>query len=97
MPIPENINEKVNTVSGNDERILVCLSSSPYNQKVIDAAAGMAEAFHAKVLFDTNQMLQKAEGADDVIRITAQQIKSAFNLTYRKRKDGSSSFPGSSK
>jgi two-component system sensor histidine kinase KdpD len=47
MSIPVNINEKVNTVSGNDERILVCLSSSPYNQKVIDAAAGMAEAFHA--------------------------------------------------
>ncbi len=29
------------------ERILVCLSSSPSNQKVIDAAAKMAEAFHA--------------------------------------------------
>ena len=31
----------------NNERILVCLSSSPSNQKVIDAAARMAEAFHA--------------------------------------------------
>ncbi|MBQ7241314.1 MAG: universal stress protein, partial [Firmicutes bacterium] len=31
----------------NGERILVCLSSSPSNQKVIDAAAKMAEAFHA--------------------------------------------------
>ena len=29
------------------ERILVCLSSSPSNQKVIEAAARMAEAFHA--------------------------------------------------
>ena len=29
------------------ERILVCLSSSPSNQKVIDAAARMAEAFQA--------------------------------------------------
>ena len=29
------------------ERILVCLSSSPSNQKVIDAAARMADAFHA--------------------------------------------------
>ena len=29
------------------ERILVGLSSSPSNQKVIDAAAKMAEAFHA--------------------------------------------------
>ena len=33
------------------------------------------EAFRAKVLFDTNQLLQKAENADDVIRITAQQVK----------------------
>ena len=31
------------------ERILVCLSSSPSNQKVIDAAAKMAEAFHAEL------------------------------------------------
>ncbi len=32
-------------------------------------------AFRAKVLFDTNQLLQKAACADDVIRITAQQVK----------------------
>ncbi len=31
----------------NRERILVCLSSSPSNPRVIDAAARMAEAFHA--------------------------------------------------
>ena len=29
------------------ERILVCLSSSPSNQKVINAAVKMTEAFHA--------------------------------------------------
>ena len=33
------------------------------------------EAFRAKVLFDTNQMLQKADCEEEVIRITAQQIK----------------------
>ncbi len=33
------------------------------------------EAFRAKVLFDTNQLLQKAGSTEDVIRITAQQIK----------------------
>ncbi len=38
---------KMKDVPENGERILVCLSSSPSNQKVIDAAAGMAEAFHA--------------------------------------------------
>ena len=32
------------------------------------------EAFRAKVLFDTNQLLQNAENAQDVIRITARQI-----------------------
>ena len=34
-------------ISENSERILVCLSPSPSNQKVIHAAAKMAEAFHA--------------------------------------------------
>ena len=33
----------------NGERILVCLSSSPSNQKVIDAAAKMAAAFQAEL------------------------------------------------
>ena len=32
------------------------------------------EAFRAKVLFDTNQLLQNAESPQDVIRITAHQI-----------------------
>ena len=37
------------------------------------------EAFRAKVLFDTNQLLQKAECADDVIRITEQQVKTLLD------------------
>ena len=37
------------------------------------------EAFRAKVLFDTNQLLQKAGCSDDVIRITAQQIKTLLD------------------
>ena len=32
------------------------------------------EAFRAKVLFDTNQLLQKAGAAEEVIRITANQV-----------------------
>ena len=38
---------EVEDAAANDERILVCLSSSPSNQKVINAAARMTEAFHA--------------------------------------------------
>ena len=37
------------------------------------------EAFRSKVLFDTNLLLQKAECADDVIRITAQQVKTLLD------------------
>jgi two-component system sensor histidine kinase KdpD len=40
-----------------------------------NARQSSREAFRAKVLFDTNQLLQKAECADDVIRITAQQVE----------------------
>ena len=40
-----------------------------------NARQSSREAFRAKVLFDTNQLLQKSECADDVIRITAQQVK----------------------
>ncbi len=48
------------------------------------------EAFRAKVLFDTNQLLQKAGCADDVIRITAQQIKvlSGRDVTIFSPADG---------
>ena len=40
-----------------------------------NARQSSREAFRAKVLFDTNQLLQKGESAEDVIRITAQQVK----------------------
>ena len=36
-------------------------------------------AYRAKVLFDTNQLLQKADRAEDVIRITANQINSLLD------------------
>lgn len=56
-----------------------------------NARQSSREAFRARVLFDTNQMLQKAECADDVIRITAQQANTlldrdvtVFPLTDRK-------------
>ena len=39
--------QKASEPGERSERILVCLSSSPSNQKVIGAAAKMAEAFHA--------------------------------------------------
>ena len=47
---------------GKSERILVCLSSSPSNQKVIDAAARMAEAFHATL---TAIYVKTAEDGED--------------------------------
>ncbi|MCR5783078.1 MAG: DUF4118 domain-containing protein [Clostridia bacterium] len=49
------------------------------NQMKANARQSSREAFRAKVLFDTNQLLQKAECADDVIRITAQQVKTLLN------------------
>ena len=44
-----------------------------------NARQSSREAFRAKVLFDTNQLLQKAESAEDVIRITAQQVKTLLD------------------
>ncbi len=44
-----------------------------------NARRSSREAFRAKVLFDTNQLLQKAEGVDDVIRITKQQVKTLLD------------------
>ncbi len=44
-----------------------------------NARQSSREAFRAKVLFDTNQLLQKSESADDVIHITAQQIKTLLD------------------
>ncbi len=44
-----------------------------------NAVQSSREAFRAKVLFDTNQLLQKAECVSDVIRITAQQVKTLLD------------------
>ena len=60
-----------------------------------NARRSSREAFREKVLFDTNQLLQKTECADDVIRITAQQVKTlldrdvvVFPLTENKELGG---------
>ena len=45
------------------------------NKLKMSARHSSHEAFRAKVLFDTNQMLQKADCAADVFRITAQQVE----------------------
>lgn len=50
------------------------VTGSLANKLKANARQSSREAFRAKVLFDTNQLLQKAEQADDVIRITTQQI-----------------------
>ena len=59
-----------------------------------NARQSSREAFRAKVLFDTNQLLQKAESTDDVFRITAQQVKTLlgrdvvmYPLTEQKQYD----------
>ena len=44
------------------------------NKLKYNAKQSSREAFRTKVLFDTNQLLQKGESADDVLRITAQQV-----------------------
>ncbi|MBR6407463.1 MAG: sensor histidine kinase KdpD [Clostridia bacterium] len=48
-----------------------------------NARQSSREAFRTKVLFDTNQLLQKAACADDVIRITAQQVKTLLDRDVR--------------
>ena len=44
-----------------------------------NARQSSREAFRAKVLFDTNQLLQKAGCADELIHITEQQIKTLLD------------------
>ena len=50
------------------------ITGSLANRLKANARQSSREAFRAKVLFDTNQLLQKAEQAEDVIRITTRQI-----------------------
>ena len=48
-------------------------------------------AYRKKVLFDTNQMLQQAEGRDDIIRATASQLTKLLGrdvIMYLAEKDG---------
>ena len=56
-----------------------------------NARQSAREAFRTKVLFDTNQLLQKAESPDAVIRITAGQVITLLDrdvVVYPLAKDG---------
>ena len=56
-----------------------------------NARQSAREAFRAKVLFDTNQLLQKADSPQEVFRITARQIITLLNRDvdiYPMREDG---------
>ncbi|MBQ6575276.1 MAG: DUF4118 domain-containing protein, partial [Lachnospiraceae bacterium] len=55
------------------------IAGSLANKLKKGARQSSREAFRAKVLFDTNQLLQKAECADEVINITAQQVKTLLD------------------
>ena len=50
------------------------ITGSLANRLKWNARQSALEAFRAKTLFDTNQLLQQAENAEDVIRITGQQV-----------------------
>ncbi len=61
------------------------------NRLKINARQSSREAFRAKVLFDTNQLLQKAENADDVLSITEGQVKKLLErdvAVFHPSKDG---------
>ncbi len=49
------------------------------NRMKRSARQSAREAFRTKVLLDTNQLLQKAERAEDVVQITARQIITLLN------------------
>lgn len=56
-----------------------------------NAGQSAREAFRTKILFDTNQLLQKAEDTADVIRITANQVVMLLErdvIIYLNEKDG---------
>ncbi|MBO7352968.1 MAG: DUF4118 domain-containing protein, partial [Lachnospiraceae bacterium] len=44
-----------------------------------NAMQSAREAFRTKILLETNQLLQKADKADDVVKITEQQIRTLLN------------------
>ena len=71
-----------------DEHILVCLSSSPTNPKIIRTAARMAQAFHAQftALFVETSSFKSMSG-EDVARLRenihlAQQLGASVETTY---------------
>lgn len=59
--------------------IVSLITGTLANKIKANARQSSREAFRAKVLFDTNQLLQKAECADDVLRITIQQAKTLLD------------------
>ncbi|MCR4684237.1 MAG: DUF4118 domain-containing protein [Lachnospiraceae bacterium] len=66
------------------------ITGSLANKLKMNARQSAREAFRATVLFDTNQMLQKAEKADDIVKITAHQIIRLLDrdVTVYARKEG---------
>ena len=67
------------------------ITGSLANKLKQNARQSSREAFRAKVLFDTNRLLQKASSADDVIRITAKQVATLLNrdvIMYTASDDG---------
>ncbi|MCI2047564.1 MAG: sensor histidine kinase KdpD [Faecalibacterium sp.] len=71
-----------------DEHILVCLSSSPTNPKIIRTAARMAQAFHAQftALFVETSSFKSMSG-EDIARLRenihlAQQLGASVETTY---------------
>lgn len=71
-----------------DEHILVCLSSSPTNSKIIRTAARMAQAFHAQftaLFVETSDF--KGMSAENIARLRenihlAQQLGASVDTTY---------------
>ena len=57
------------------------ITGSLANKMKANARQSAREAFRAKVLFDTNQLLQKAATANDVLRITARQAATLVERT----------------
>lgn len=65
----QNVDSRINYLSG--EHILVCISASPSNAKVIRSAARMANAFHAKLtaLFvEGSNLMEEDEKTKEILR-----------------------------
>lgn len=67
--INQNVDNRINYLSG--EHILVCISASPSNAKVIRSAARMANAFHAKLTalyVEGSNIMEEDEKAKEMLR-----------------------------